>query len=237
MESGNPLPSQTSATWAKAFPRLFEIYVASDRTSAENWFQHPNVWRGLTDGHDSLKAIEDDLQILDPESWSIFRVKAARFVHRPDKWGYSRSLFDRLNETKGYRYLVSKGYKDVRFVPEQKKVRTPDLRARSGASVVLMEVKTVNESDSQKDYFEIPSEQRMAVDVEYRISPAMKNKLLSTISVARSQLLPNQNQDAARRIIYLVIRPNFYVHADEDLTAFLELQATPEIEIVHHLLG
>ena len=81
-----------------------------------------------------------------------------------DKWGYSRAFFDCFNEIKGYRYLAQAGYQDVRFVPQQQETQTPDLRARSEESTVLMEVKTINESTKQKNYFEIPGEKRIALD-------------------------------------------------------------------------
>lgn len=115
-----------------------------------DWFQQPNVWRGLLDNSPGLQPIEDDLQVLDPASWAVFHVKAARLVHLMDKWGYSRALFDCFNEIKGYRYLVQAGYRDVRFVPEQQETQTPDLRARSEESTVLMEVKTINERRKHK---------------------------------------------------------------------------------------
>ena len=126
--------------WAEAFPRLFEIYTASNRVSPGNWCQKPNVWLGLLDNSPSLQPLEADLQVLDEASWAVFQAKAARLVHLMDKWGYSRALFDCLNEIKGYRYLVQQGYEDVRFVPEQQDAQTPDLRACSGKSTVVMEV-------------------------------------------------------------------------------------------------
>jgi hypothetical protein len=153
----------------RVVPRLFEIYAASDQTSPENWFQRfqlSNVWRGLVSVDDDLQPLEGGLQALDAESWAVFRVKAARLVHLMDKWGYSRQLFDCFNELEGYRYLVQEGYQEVRFIPEQQSARTPDLRAQSATEAVLMEVKTVNESDNQKDDFEIPRERRDALRVE-----------------------------------------------------------------------
>ena len=193
--------------WVEAFPRLFEIYRASARASPGNWFQQPNVWRGLLDNSLGLQPIEDDLQVLDPASSAVFHVKAARLVHLMDKWGYSRALFDCFNEIKGYRYLVQAGYQDVRFVPEQQETQTPDLRARSEKSTVLMEVKTINESMKQKNYFEIPGEERIALDSENRVSEALRNKLTETIAKARRQLLATQDCSVTRRIIYVVIDP------------------------------
>lgn len=237
MKQADSAPSQFAPSWSGAFPRLCEIYLASDQASAGNWFQQPNVWQALISNDQGLQPLERDLQVLDSKSWSIFLVKAAQRVHQMDKWGYSRALFDCFNETKGYRFLVENGYEEVRVIPEQQSTQTPDLRARLGPSTVLMEVKTVNESDNQKDYFEIPGEQRPALKAADRLSPSLQNKLASTVGVARTQLLAVKETTVTRRIIYLIIRPDLHFEADDEFRLFLRAQSTPEIEIVHHFLG
>jgi len=100
-----------------------------------------------------------------------------------------------------------------------------------------MEVKTVNESNKQKHYFEIRGEQRIALETEYHLSRALKAKLNSAIQVARTQLLAVQDPTVIRRIVYLVIRPDFHIEAHEELEIFLQTQSTSEIEVIHHLLG
>ncbi|MBI3635488.1 MAG: hypothetical protein HY216_04615 [Candidatus Rokubacteria bacterium] len=236
MEEVEPALISCVPPWAEAFPRLFEIYTASDRGSRGNWFQQPNVWRGLLDNSPGLQPIEEDLQILDTASWAVFCVKAARLVHLMDEWGYSRALFDCFNEIKGYRYLMQAGYQDVRFVLERQETQTPDLRARSEKSTAVMEVKTINESTKQKNYFEIPGEDRIALDSENRVSDALRNKLIETIGKARSQLFATQDSSVTRRIVYVVIRPDFNVHAGKDLATFLEGLSTPDVEVMHCLL-
>jgi hypothetical protein len=91
----------------------------------------------------------------------------------------------------------------------------------------------VNESTNQKNYFEIPGEQRIALDSENRVSGALKKKLTETIARARRQLFAVQDSSVMRRIIYIVIRPDFNVHAEEELATFLEGHSTPEVEVVH----
>jgi len=233
MGTVDPTSSPAIPPWAEVFPRLFEIYTASNRASPGNWCQQPRVWRGLLDNATDLQPIEKDLQLLDATSRAVFRIKAAPLVHLVDEWGYYRALFDCFNEIKGYRYLMQEGYQDVRFVPEQQDTQTPDLRARSGTSAVVMEVKTVNESTKQKNYFEIPGEQRIALLSEYRVSDALKKKLTETIARAQRQLLAAQDSSFTRRIIYIVIRPDFHVHAEGGLATFLEGQSTPGIEVLH----
>src|SRR5262245_25092733 len=106
MESTETGYSYSMPPWAEAFPRLSELYVVSNRASPENWFRQPNVWRAFLAKAQDLKALEEDLQVLDPTSWAVFLAKAARVVHLMDKWGYSRALFDCFYEIKGYRYLI-----------------------------------------------------------------------------------------------------------------------------------
>jgi hypothetical protein len=54
--------------------------------------------------------------------------------------------------------------------------------------------------------------------------------------MARTQLLAVQDPTVIRRIIYLAIRPDVYVEVEKDLSAFLQAESTPGIDIVHYLL-
>src|SRR5262249_5155132 len=141
MDSAACLPGPP---WAKVFPRLFEIYAESEQGSPGNWFEMPNVWHGLLRMDDTFRSIEAELQEIDVMSWAVFKSKASKRAHLVDEWGYSRALFDCFYEVKGYRYLLDQGHQEVRFLAEQGKVKTPDLQARKGSSIVLMEVKTIN---------------------------------------------------------------------------------------------
>ena len=88
MEPVERTPTPCVPPWAEAFPRLSEIYTASNRVSPGNWFQQPNVWRGLLDNSPGLRPLEEDLHALDVESRSVFLVKATPLVHLIDEWGY-----------------------------------------------------------------------------------------------------------------------------------------------------
>jgi len=225
---------QSALSWAGTLPRHFELYEASAWQEPGNWFQHPNTWRALVEASPANVMREAQLGELDEVSWSIFKKRAAPEVHRRDSWGYSRPLFDCFNELLGYQHLKRQGYEDVCFVAPRQDAKTPDIRARSGAQSVLLEVKTVNESDQQKNYFTRPT---MCVDVERRLPEGFKAKLLSTIQTARDQLLANSDPAITSRIVYLVIRPDFWVEAEDDLSAFLAAQSTHDVDILHALLG
>jgi hypothetical protein len=46
-----------------------------------------------------------------------------------------------------------------------------------------------------------------------------------------------QDGSVARRIIYVVIRPDFNVHTDKHLSIVLEGLSTQDVEVVHDLLS
>ena len=104
----------------------------------------------------------------------------------------------------------------------------PDLEAASHGSLVLMEVKTVNESDDQKRYFEAPLE---FLPVLREIPLGLPAKLRATIAQAHNQLKSVQSPAINRRIALLFIRLDFHVDAAGHLGDFLRLQELPEVEI------
>jgi len=99
-----------------------------------------------------------------------------------------------------------------------------------------MEVKTVNESLGQKKYFETPREIRDFVPVEHTIQEGFKGELLRAIDSARRQLLACSAPATERRIIYLVVRPDFNFQADNELLEFVRSQNREDFGIVLHLL-
>jgi hypothetical protein len=142
--------------WAGRFPRIFELYAASAQGEPGNYFEFKNVRRGLAAGEPFFVRLEQILAALDPIAWQTFKIRTVPYVHKLDAWEYSKQLFERLHEAEGYLALKEKGYQHVRFLPEDTGTPQPDLEATDRGLLVLMEVKTVNESDDQKRYFETP---------------------------------------------------------------------------------
>jgi hypothetical protein len=224
-------------TWQARFPRLAELYAESDRRRATNYFDHPNVRAALESPNPKVVALEAELAALDAESWAVLKAKAAKYVCLKDRWGYSNQLFECFNEAAGYLYLKREGYEEVRFLEERADRRTPDLWASRGAPTAVTEVKTVNESEFQKCYFEIPGEERNAMGSIRNVPDAFKRKLVSSIAQARDQLFAVQDESVQRRIVYLVVRPDFNFHGEEEFDALCQVQAQAQhVEVAYHLL-
>lgn len=224
------------------FPRLHDLYIASERNHPKNYFEHPNCLAAVQRCDDKLLAIEQDLQQLDRLAWQAFKAKTTRLVATTDRWGWNMELFDRFDEAKGYCFLKAEGYTDIEFIPEQQGIRTPDLRGVRQDGKVLLEVKTIHESDDQNDRLMRrgkyqDTDNRMALRVEQSLNPAMKRKLQHTVESAIKQLsCPDEN--VQRRILLL------YVHLDvnyvseqtrDDLKSFLAKIQLTSVEIRHVL--
>lgn len=229
------LASKSHQIWGGHFPRLFELYRESDQTAPGNWFLQPGINRALIAEEPILRRIEEDLQQLDSLAWTAFKSKASRYVHLLDAWGYSRQLFDCLHEVKGYLSLKHDGYEIIEFIPEKKDTFTPDLRARLGRSVAVMEVKSVNESDAQKDYLAAPIEEHEFVEIDLHLPEAFMRKLHSTLDHACVQLLAITDP-SARRIVYFAIRADFNFDAHAEIADFLRAHAPPGVEIIVHFV-
>jgi len=174
---------------------------------------------------------------LDSAAWSALTEKAKGVVHKIDAHGYHKQLFELLNEAKGYVWLKRKGYEAIEFLRESKHgQQTPDFSAWSSGRQILMEVKTVNESVSQKKYFESPRETREAVESEYTVSDSFKAEILRAIDTARGQLLGYAAPLVERRLIYLVVRPDFNFHGDEELLSLVRAQSQGGVQVILHIL-
>jgi len=195
-----------------------------------------NVERALTDGEQFFIDLEQMFERLDPVAWQMFKSRTAPYVHKLDEWGYSKQLFERFHEADGYGFLKSDGYQDIRFLPEDTGKPMPDLEARDQGRLVLMEVKTVNESDNQKRYFETSLVSRDALPVERRVPAGLRHKLEAAIAKAAEQLLSIQDPAVQRRIVYLFVRLDFHLHAVNELEQLLADEHHPGVEICWRVL-
>lgn len=225
----------------QTFPRLHELYTASDRTDPANYFHHPNCLSAVKNCDDYLRAIEADLQQMDLKAWSDFKAKTARALTTQDAWGWNSQLFDRFDEAKGYRFLKEDGYSDIQFIPEQNGVRTPDLRGTRQDGRALLEVKTIRESDDENDQLtrrgEYQDKELEARQVEHFLNGAMRGKLQKTIASAAQQLAYPDN-DVQRRILLLFIRLDLKSATQQtldDLDHFLSSVQLQQLEIRHFI--
>lgn len=111
-------------------------------------------------------------------------------------------LFDRLNEAKGYGYLLDRGCSSPKFIRSDKKGnQTPDLEASDGTSEYLCEVKTINISDEEIERRKKTKEK----DVAYALNNGLKSKLEYDAKKAISQLQGYQGSDNKIKIAFFVI--------------------------------
>jgi len=219
----------------RAFPRLYQLYLASTQHDPDNYFERPNLLIAIEHGDDQLQAIENDLQRMDEKAWQFLKTGTAPLVTRPDRWGYYARLFDHFDEARGYCYLKEQGYSSIEFVPRIEGVETPDLWGHRADGGILLEVKMVHESNEEKSYLE--QQEKDARKVEHALSEALKRKLKSTVSKAADQLR-YPGRKANRRLLLLSVRidtKSATTRTHEELNQFLETIRPSDVEIVHSL--
>lgn len=159
-----------------------------------------------------VRGIESDLQGLDVTAWELFKQDLLLLVkkHHPERgW---QPLLNKLNEAKGYNYLVRIGCTDVQFIPRSSS-RTPDLKGRLGSNTVLCETKTINPSD---DEFRA-REGRSVRNIVIQLPIGFFNKLRSTLETARVQMTSYSQEADTKKIVYLVVNYDDILHECSDL--------------------
>jgi len=58
------------------------------------------------------------LMVLDNKSWLVLKGKAVKYYMNHREGNKKQGFFNQLNEAFAYRYLIGKGFKDVRFRKE-----------------------------------------------------------------------------------------------------------------------
>ena len=179
-----------------------------------------------------LLALECDL---DAEAWEFLKSEARPHLKAPDQRRGWQQLIDRLNEAKGYNYLVSIGCENVSFIQRKKidGVEAPDLTGLLDGAMVLCEVKTMNVSDDEIRRFA----KRGVATTSLYLEKGFFDKLAKAIKKASSQLLAFDNSSAARRIVYVVFNFDDRLHeyADEyqrQIEAYIAGASLSNIKVV-----
>jgi len=130
--------------------------------------------------------MDADLQGLDPASWSHLKADLVPLLAKKDARRGWEPLFDKLNEAKGYNYLVRIGCKDVRFIPRSLRQgqKTLDLQGALGPTKVLCEVKTINVSQVELAHRKNASVRTILTQLPVEFF----DKLKSTLETARNQM-------------------------------------------------
>jgi len=216
--------------FAEEFPRLYELKDAvPDPTHPNAYFQH-FAERLVESEHVRYvyMKVERPLGVLDAEAWRDLKERAIPFLTARDEKRGWQSLFDTLNESKGYAYLRSIGCNEVEFIKRQDK-KTPDLRAMLDGNRLLCEVKTVNMSQVEADRRDrVAHGEIRAFRVPVHVTPQMLQKVSATLEHAVEQLDHEDPQRAARRIVFTVL------HFDDSVCDY---QAEYLADIDTHLLA
>lgn len=223
--------------WQKLFPHIFDLYEHSDKNHPDNYFSTFSVSLQNPFAKEFFQKLENNLSILGQDAWKQLLKTTLPYVTIKDvkkKRGYYQ-LFNKLNEAQGYIFLRNQGYSDIHFIEE--KISAPDIFAIQKNSSTLLEVKTINVSDSEIKYLETKFPGKKPRDVEHGLTKAFKDKLYSTINSARKQLLYYQPKIEHRRIGFLIIEfdtnaklapPNY-----DHLKTLVQEHSDNRVELVH----
>ncbi|MGB9026140.1 MAG: hypothetical protein WCC40_09290 [Rhodomicrobium sp.] len=231
MQSGNP----SKAVYVE-FRRVSELRDLSiDLHSPEAYFRADDDKLSAPHKRKFFLALERDLQGLNAEAWEFLKGEARPHLKAPHPKRRWQQLFDKLNEAKGYHYLVSMGCENVKFIPRAKTrgVETPDVKGLLDAATILCEVKTINVSDDEINRFAA----RLVGKITLHLAKGFFDKLGNDIRKAAAQLSAFDDGSAARRIVYVVFNFDDRLHeyADEyqrQIEAYIASEALANIEVV-----
>ena len=200
---------RTGTSYGNELPRIYELQgLLETRKLSNTYFQDfDNSIAADRQKLKFLEDIEDDLKDLDDAAWNFLKGEVVPFFQQKDcKRGWQQ-VFDRLNEAKGYNYLIKLGCQDVEFIPRSGKdgPKTPDLKGKLNSTLVLCEVKTINASND-----EVERRKKKIAIVDYQLSlpePFFK-KLEDILKKAKGQMESCCSETGTRKIVYVVINPD-----------------------------
>jgi len=216
----------------KELPRLYEI-----RGELQNPLS-PDAYN-FEIGNNRIKLkhfrdIEAELQGLDSTSWCRLKADLLPLLMKRDPKRYWQPLFDKLNEAKGYNYLVRMGCTNVKFIPRSSTQgqKTPDLQGTLGATKVLCEVKTINVSEAECDRRVTGAIRRTLVQLPDKFF----NKLKSVLETARDQMTTYCPATGTKKVAYVVVNYDDLLHEcaaayATQINSFIATRPVPELEI------
>ncbi|WP_299977714.1 hypothetical protein [Desulfobacula sp.] len=220
------------------FERLYELKVLCNHCNNPEICYFDDLDNLLKSHKQQYVQLAKELNRLDLESWVYLKKE---FSHELCQYSEDRGwspLFNRLNEAKGYGYLLDNGCKEVQFIPCSKKqgIKTPDLLGWYGETKFLCEVKTINKSD-----IEIKRRKNgLCKEVNYELNAGLQSQVEIVVNKAISQLKAYNHGCIKRRIVYIVVnnddwqpevRPIIYKNLKTLVNDLVENQ----IEIAIHL--
>lgn len=147
------------------------------------------------------RAYNNALMVLDGESWQILKDKALQHYLDHREGQRKQGFCNQLNEAFAYRYLVRKGFDNVRFIREVNGRRSPDIRFEVHNKQNYCEVKTLGISNDEIS-------RRSAVGtvhdglVYVKLNYGFLNKFCYAVNQARQQI----SSLGSNGLVYVIIR-------------------------------
>jgi hypothetical protein len=216
-------------------PRIYELidqmpaspdgyFIGFDNTTAED----PIKLKHFLD-------IEKDLQGLDSTSWEQLKTELIPLLTVRDVRRGWHQLFEKLNEAKGYNYLVREvGCTNVRFIPRSmlQGRKSPDLEGSLGPTKVFCEVKTINISE-----VEVSCRNDHTVrSISNRLAEGFFNKLKTALETAGKQMEAHTSIAGARKIVCVIVNYDDLLHEyaqdySRQIDAFIGGNPVPGLEV------
>ncbi|SRR6266446_1317356 len=215
------------------FPRLCQLRDELPKPTPTDAYNFDTKDNAIKLKH--FRDIEAELQGLDSRSWDRLKADLVPLLTtRGPRRGW-QALFDKLNEAKGYNYLVRIGCRDVQFVPRSsaKGQQTPDLHGILAAAEALCEVKTINISEDESAH----RRNGTVRSISLTLPEGFFNKLKSDLETARNQMAAYYPRTDAKKIAYVVVNYDDLLHeyAESYLTQIDEFIATkpvPDLDVI-----
>jgi hypothetical protein len=191
-------------------PRLADLYDRFVTGNVDNFFHgFPNRLRSQDPvTFKFYSKVESWLSFVPAVEWDYYAQKVGQTVllcDRPRK-RFWEQLHDVLNEALGVKVLRSEfGCDIVRFVRPTTGSRIPDLFGQNTSIKHYLEVKTVNHSQDERESWyrdENPTHSE-------KMPKRLKAKIKSSYFEALSQLRSPNDSASARKIVLLVLNPDY----------------------------
>ncbi len=183
-----------------------------------------------------FETYERAISTLNDSSWNILKQKAiSHFPNNIDDRG-KQAFFNQLNEAFAFRFLLSRGYDQIGFVPEDthksRRKKTPDIHFMRNNAMAYCEVKTL--SISQDEIVRARSGDVYDTCIYEQLdTPFLESKLVSALDIATQQITSH----GADGVIYLIVNfdnftLNYYSTYRKQIIKFLSTRyPTQEVYI------
>lgn len=182
------------------YPLLTKLYTRTKIRSSETENQ-------IRTGTVQFDAWEQTLQELEPAALQDFIKKAENWDFTDHRIAGLKGLSELMNEAKGYVFLKKSGCGEIKFIPAAM-IKTPDIEAKCETGKIILEVKTVNQSEENNGYvyWNSYNNEMTMLDVQTILSNGLKNKLDALCKNTVEKFKAYDKLDAkTRHILFCVV--------------------------------